>query len=673
MTRVELDAEQATGSTQWINLGILAHIDAGKTSLTERLLYASGAIAEVGSVDAGSTATDSMELERARGITIRSAVATFVSGDTSVNILDTPGHPDFIAEVERVLDVLDGAILVVSAVEGVQAQTTILMRALRRLKIPTLVFINKVDRTNADPQAVLTDLSARFGGGFVRMSSVSEPGTKAAQVAVREFGDRAFRSELLEELAGHDDVLLKAFVEDEASVDAARLSGSLTAQVKAGHVFPTYVGSAITGVGVDDLLEAAKERFAPRAVDQDRALRASVFKIDRGSSGEKISFVRMFSGELRVRERVDLPQGKSNKVSAIEVFAHGGTLKAQEATAGEIARVWGLSDARIGTRLGAQSRNEVGGLFAPPTLETVVTPVEGESKGAVFSALTQLAEQDPLINLRQDDIRQELSVSLYGEVQKEVIQATLHDEFGVGVEFSETKVICVEQLIGRGASREAIGDEDNPYLATVGLRVEPSEPGEGNSFGIEVELGSMPPAFFRAVEETVFTTLEQGLFGWRVTNCKVFMTDSGYLARQSHAHGTFDKNMSTTAGDFRFLTPLVLMEAIRQAGTLVLEPLHHFRLDVPEASFAAIPPVLAKLGAVPEPPILTNGTYTIEGTIPVAKVHQLQLQLPPLTRGEGVLDTHFERYEEVHGQVPSRRRLSHDPLDRRNYHLAVKR
>ena len=436
MTRVELDAEQATGSTQWINLGILAHIDAGKTSLTERLLYASGAIAEVGSVDAGSTATDSMELERARGITIRSAVATFVSGDTSVNILDTPGHPDFIAEVERVLDVLDGAILVVSAVEGVQAQTTILMRALRRLKIPTLVFINKVDRTNADPQAVLTDLSARFGGGFVRMSSVSEPGTKAAQVAVREFGDRAFRSELLEELAGHDDVLLKAFVEDEASVDAARLSGSLTAQVKAGHVFPTYVGSAITGVGVDDLLEAAKERFAPRAVDQDRALRASVFKIDRGSSGEKISFVRMFSGELRVRERVDLPQGKSNKVSAIEVFAHGGTLKAQEATAGEIARVWGLSDARIGTRLGAQSRNEVGGLFAPPTLETVVTPVEGESKGAVFSALTQLAEQDPLINLRQDDIRQELSVSLYGEVQKEVIQATLHDEFGVGVEFS---------------------------------------------------------------------------------------------------------------------------------------------------------------------------------------------------------------------------------------------
>ena len=204
-----------------------------------------------------------------------------------------------------------------------------------------------------------------------------------------------------------------------------------------------------------------------------RQLRASVFKIDRGSSGEKISFVRMFSGELRVRERVDLPQGKSNKVSAIEVFAHGGTLKAQEATAGEIARVWGLSDARIGTRLGAQSRNEVGGLFAPPTLETVVTPVEGESKGAVFSALTQLAEQDPLINLRQDDIRQELSVSLYGEVQKEVIQATLHDEFGVGVEFSETKVICVEQLIGRGASREAIGDEDNPYLATVGLRVEP--------------------------------------------------------------------------------------------------------------------------------------------------------------------------------------------------------
>src|SRR6187200_604391 len=198
-----------------LNLGILAHVDAGKTTLTERLLFTAGAIATFGSVDAGTTQTDTMELERERGITIRSAVASFVVGDLAVNIVDTPGHPDFIAEVERVLGVLDGAVLVVSAVEGVQPQTPLLWRALRRLGVPTLIFVNKVDRAGADPERVLTAMRRRLAPALVPMGSICDAGQRDATFRAFTADDQAERSDLIEALAEHDEAILRAFVSDD--------------------------------------------------------------------------------------------------------------------------------------------------------------------------------------------------------------------------------------------------------------------------------------------------------------------------------------------------------------------------------------------------------------------------------------------------------------------------
>jgi ribosomal protection tetracycline resistance protein len=281
-------------------------------------------------------------------------------------------------------------------------------------------------------------------------------------------------------------------------------------------------------------------------------------------------------------------------------------------------------------------------------------------------ALSQLTEQDPLINLRRDEVRQEVSVSLYGEVQKEVIQATLADGYGIDVTFRETTTICVERPAGTGSAVEFIDVPPNPFLATVGLRVEPAPPGSGVSFRLEVELGSMPYTFFRAVEETVRETLRQGLYGWQVLDCAVTMTHSGYWARQSHSHGVFDKSMSSTAGDFRNLTPLVLTAALRAAGTTVFEPLHRYRLDVPADAVGALPPVLARLGAVPRESI-------VDGEIPAARVDELRRQLPALTGGEGVLESAFERYQAVRGTPPARPRTDHNPLNRKEYLLHVVR
>ncbi|MFU8851195.1 GTP-binding protein [Micromonospora sp. SL1-18] len=657
-----------------LNLGILAHVDAGKTSLTERLLLDAGVIDELGSVDDGSTRTDSLTLERQRGITIRSAVVSFVVAGVTVNLIDTPGHPDFIAEVERALGVLDGAVLVVSAVEGVQAQTRVLARTLHRLGIPTLIFVNKVDRAGADPDRVLRQIADRLTPDVVALGRVEAAGTPAARWLPFEPDDLAHRGRLLDLLTAHDDTLLAAYVADEQAVTPARLGAALATWTAQARVYPIHAGSAITGAGVDDLIAAVAELLPAAEGDDDVPLSGTVFKVERGPAGEKIAYARIVAGTVRVRDRIRYRRDHEAKVTGVDVYDGGEAMSADSAGAGQIARLYGLTDIRVGDPLGDPPDRHAGRHhFSPPTLETVVMPVRAADRPALHAALAQLAEQDPLINLRQDDLRQEIAVSLYGEVQKEVIQATLADEYSVPVTFRETTTVCVERPVGVGAAVEWIGREPNPFLGTVGLRVEPGPLGSGVEFRLGIELGSMPLAFLKAIEETVRETLRQGLRGWEVIDCVVTLTHGGYWARQSHSHGVFDKSMSSTAGDFRNLTPLVLMAALARAGTRIHEPVHRFRLEVPADLFGAVLPVLAGLDAVPRTSALRGMTYLIEGEVPAGRVHALEQRLPSLTRGEGSLEAEFDHYRPVRGPEPGRPRWDHDPLNRKEYLLAVAR
>lgn len=666
-----------------VNLGILAHVDAGKTSLTERLLFSAGVIGQLGRVDDGSTQTDSLALERQRGITIKSAVVSFAIGDVTVNLIDTPGHPDFIAEVERVLGVLDGVVLVVSAVEGVQSQTRVLMRTLRRLGIPTIIFINKMDRRGADGQRVLEQIAARLTPAAIALGGCRDPGERRAGFVPYGDGDPAFAARLTERLAEHDDDLLAAYL-DERPVGFPRLRAALAAQSRAGLVHPVLAGSAMTGAGLPELSAAIATLLPAAGGDPDGPMSGAVFKVERGPAGEKVACVRMFSGQIRIRDRLRAgphagphagPRA-GQRVTAINVFHHGGAVRRDAVRAGEIGQLWGLPDVRIGDVLGAPRPVPAGGAarhFAPPALETVVSPARARDRGALHVALTQLAEQDPLIDLRQDPIRQELLVSLYGEVQKEVIQATLASDFGLDVEFRASSTICIERPAGTGAAVEAGDTPANPFLATIGLRVDPGPAGSGVRFGLEIELGALPPAFLKAIEDTVRQTLGQGLHGWQVTDCVVTLIRSGYWPRQSHAHATFDKSMSSTARDFRQLTPLVLMDALRQAGTRVYEPMQRFTLEVPADVTGAVLPVLARLRAVPRASVVQGPACTLEGDIPAAQVHALGRALPGLTRGEGVLDCVFGHYQVVRGPVPARPRTDSDPLQRKEYLLRVTR
>ena len=664
-----------------LNLGILAHVDAGKTSLTERLLYAAGVIDEIGSVDDGSTQTDSLALERQRGITIKSAVVSFVIGDITVNLIDTPGHPDFIAEVERVLGVLDGAVLVVSAVEGVQAQTRVLMRTLQRLHIPTLIFANKIDRGGARYERLLHDIAEKQAPCIVAMGSTHNLGTRGADFAPYSAADAPFVAALASALVEHDDAMLAAYVANESAASYDRLLDQLAAQTRRAVVHPVFFGSAITGAGVDALTTGIAELLPAAEGDVDEPVSGTVFKIERGPGGEKIAYVHMFSGTVRTRDRLRFGRESESKVTAISVFERGSSLRRASLTAGQIGRLWGLSDVRIGDAIGASRATSDGHHFAPPTLEAVIAPVRVADKGGLRVALDQLAEQDPLINVRQDDVRQEMFVSLYGEVQKEVIEETLATDYGIEVAFRETTTICLERLIGSGESGEVLyartktnvtGNSSpfssNPFLATLGLRLDPAPIGSGIAFRLAVDVRLAPLYIYKTVdtfvehmEQYVRETLQAGLFGWPVTDCIVTMIDSGYRAP------------GTTAADFRKLTPLVLMSALREAGTMVYEPMHRFHLEIPEDAFGTTVPALARLRAVPQTQEMRGTSCVLEGEIPAARVYELQRLLPGLTHGEGVLECAFACYQPIDGAVPTRPRTDDNPLDRKEYLLHVLR
>jgi ribosomal protection tetracycline resistance protein len=637
-----------------LNLGIVAHVDAGKTSLTERLLYAGGIIDSVGSVDAGNTRTDSLALERRRGITIKTAVASFPAGGVTVNLIDTPGHPDFIAEVERALRVLDGAVLVVSAVEGVQAQTRLLMRTLRRLGVPTLIFINKIDRGGARGESLLRDVRARLTDRAVAVSAATGLGTRHASARPSLDDDAVAR---LVEISD-DDGLLGDYVHGRIPYGKSR--ELLTELSRGGQVHPLFFGSAATGAGVAALVNGLADLLPSANGDPDGPLSGTVFKVERDRAGAKVAYVRLFAGTLRVRDHL----GGGVVVTALET-AEG---RCREIRAGQIGKVHGLRDVRIGDPVGRAHERGSMRVFAPPTLETAIVPAREEDRPALHDALTRLAEQDPLINLRPD-----LTVSLYGEVQKEVIESTLAEEFGLEVGFRETTTIHVERPVATGTAGELIKKDGNPYFAALELRVEPAGDGEGLVFGLDVPAEQVPIYLFRttelfqaALEETTRRALEQGLRGWQVIDVKVTVTRCGFAAPL------------TTPADYRKLLPLVLMAALREAGTEVCEPIQRFELDGPADTLGAVLGALGRFGAVPEEQTVRGDSYVIGGLIPAARLKELEPALPGLTSGEGVVETAFAGYRPVagplkDGQPPSRARWDDNPLDRAEYLLRVER
>lgn len=657
-----------------VNIGIVAHVDAGKTSLTERILFETKVISKIGRVDHGDTQTDSLELERRRGITIKASVVSFPVQDIKVNLIDCPGHADFIAEVERSFSVLDGAILVISAVEGIQAQTKFLMAILRQLSIPTFLFINKIDRIGALSQNLVEQIKEKLAPSVLPLYRPENPGTKEASISANRFdaaSDSAFREAAIDLLSRNDEALLEAFVNDEP-VGEAQLIRSLSSQIREAQIYPIFFGSAMTGVGVQELLTAVASYFPINRSREDdpssAPLSAVVFKIEREASGEKVAYVRLFSGNIHVREELSVrrrtERGEfetyTDKVKKLHLFQAGKSVQANRVAAGDFCKLWGIGDVKIGDVMGDLSDKIKDLHFVAPQLESRIEAKVPEQNHDLYHALTELAEEDPLIKVSKDTFHNEIYLRIFGEVQKEVLEAMLAEKYGMAVQFSETRVICIEKPIGTGQAFELMG-AGNPFVATVGFRVEPGKPGSGITYSYEVQLGSLPLVLHRTIEATVYDVLKQGIYGWEVEDIAVILTHTGY------------SSVATTAGDFRLLVPLVLMEALVQAGTEVLEPLNEFELSAPIDAVSTAMYKLTLAKAIFEQPILQPDTFLLTGTVPVATTEEIKRELSTFAGGEGLFVTRPAGFRKIEGEFPTRKRADHNPLNRKEYLFNVGR
>ena len=434
-----------------------------------------------------------------------------------------------------------------------------------------------------------------------------------------------------------------------------------------------YFGSAALGVGVDALLDGIRELLPGEAADAEAPVSGRVFKIERTPAGERVAYARLFAGTLRPRQRVRVGGGEETKATAIRVFAPAGAPRRDVLAAGEMATIRGLGAVRVGDALGEPPAGEdVAARFPRPALEAVVFATAPEQQGSLRAALGQLAEQDPLIDVRQDEHRHEIAVSLYGEVQKEVIQATLAREYGIAADFRETTTVCIERPARVGEAEEILHARTktnitgrssplstNPFPATLALRIEPGPFDSGVGFAVEIEnrllplyIYKTPQVFTAQMKAYVEEALAEGLAGWQVTDCRVTVTDCGYGAP------------GTTAGDFRRLTQLVLAQALQRAGTWVCEPLARLSLEVPASTAQGVLAALGRLGGRVTGQFSAGDLTRASAVLPVARVRSLQHQLPGLSMGEGILESRPGGYQPIGENSPRRPRSRPSPLDR---------
>ena len=627
-----------------INIGILAHVDAGKTTLTESLLYTSGAITELGSVDKGTTRTDTMALERQRGITIQAAVTSFDWKNYKINIVDTPGHMDFLAEVYRSLSVLDGAILVISAKDGVQAQTRVLFHALRKMKIPTIIFVNKIDRGGINLQSVYQNIREKLSDEIIVMQDV----LFTPEVSLTDIAD----IEKWESVVGENDELLEKYIAGEP-LEIQDLQREKCRRIQNSSLFPVYHGSAKNNIGTEKLIEVITETFTSGADNNQSELCGSVFKIEYTDQKKRLVYLRLYSGTLRLRDTILLAQKQKLKITEMRIPSNGEIVQADIACCGEIAILSNdtlkLNDILGNTELLPRKAWEEN---PTPLLRTTVEPQKPEQRELLLNALTEIADTDPLLHYYVDTITHEIILSFLGKVQLEVICSLLIERYHVNINVKEPTVIYLERPSKAANHTIHIEVPPNPFWASIGLSVTPLPMGSGVQYESKVSIGYLNQSFQNAVAEGVRHGLEQGLYGWEVTDCKICFE-----------YGLYYSPVSTPA-DFRFLAPVVLEQALKKCGTQLLEPYLSFTLYAPQEYLSRAYNDAPKYCAEIESTQLKNDEVIFKGKIPARYIGEYRNDLNFYTNGRSVCLTELKGYQESLGEPVFQTRRPNSRLDK---------
>ena len=585
-------------------IGILAHVDSGKTTLSEAILYHSGSIRKMGRVDKQDAFLDNYELERERGITIFSKQAQFQMGELGITLLDTPGHVDFSAEMERTLQVLDYAILVVSGADGVQGHTQTLWQLLKRYNIPVFLFINKMDQAGTDAGAILKELREKLSESCIDFSK---------EESEAFYDDIAMCSE-----EALEQFLEKGYVEKE-------LVKRLICQ---RSVFPCFFGSALKEQGIDEFLEGIRQYTVVPTYAEEFGAR--VFKIARDEQGNRLTYLKVTGGELKVKTMLTNQQ---EKVNQIRIYSGEKYITVNTAPAGMICAVTGLSQTSPGEGLGIESGVSV------PLLEPVLTYQiqlpDGQDTALVLPKLRQLEEENPELHIVWEEELQEIRVQVMGEVQIEILKHIVQERFGIVIEFGTGNIVYKETIQN---IVEGVGHfEPLRHYAEVHLRLEPGEPGSGLVFSTECS----EDVLSRNWQRLILTHLEEKehkgvLTGAAITDMRIILTAG--RAHQKHTEG----------GDFRQATYRAVRQGLKQAESVLLEPYYAFRLEVPESNIGRAMTDLERMHGTFETPEIQNGQAILTGSVPVALMQDYQKEVTAYTRGEGKLFCSIQGYGVCH-------------------------
>ncbi|MBS6397796.1 MAG: TetM/TetW/TetO/TetS family tetracycline resistance ribosomal protection protein [Clostridiales bacterium] len=607
-----------------ICVGLLAHVDAGKTTLSESLLYLSGSIRRLGRVDNQDAFLDTHELERARGITIFSKQAVFPLGDKSVALLDTPGHVDFSAEMERTLQVLDYAILIISGADGVQGHTRTLWKLLKRYGIPVFLFVNKMDQNGTDREALLEELRNKLDDRCVDFGGDSTSEEFLENIAMSEEG-------VLEHYLAHGEVPGKEIVR-------------LIAERK---VFPCYFGSALKLTGVEEFLAGLEEYT--ECPQYGEAFGAKVFKINRDEQGSRLTYLKVTGGCLRVKDLLTGGEGEAHweeKVNQIRIYSGAKYEAVSEAEAGSICAVTGLGNTRPGEGLGAEAASDV------PLLEPVLTYQIRLPRGCdpmqMLGKLRLLEEEEPELHIRWDEQLQEIQAQLMGEVQIEVLKILIRERFGVSVDFGAGSIVYKETIAG---PVEGVGHfEPLRHYAEVHLLLEPGEPGSGMQFAAACSEDVLD----RNWQRLILTHLEEKVHKGVLTGSEI--TDMRITLASGKAH-----LKHTEGGDFRQATYRAVRQGLMKAENVLLEPYYEFRLEVPSETVGRVMADVEKMCGSFEQPQLEEEMSILTGTVPVATMRNYQQEVNSYTKGRGRLFCTLKGYALCHNAEEVLEQSLYDP------------
>lgn len=657
--------------------GLLAHVDAGKTTITEQLLLLGGNIRSAGSVDQGTAQTDWMDVERRRGISVKNACAEVPYKDSVIQIVDTPGHVDFAAEVARSLQALDGAVLVISGAEGVQAHTRTIFQALERMKIPTIFAVNKVDRAGFDMDALTYQIGKRLTDRFICLQKVENPACEDCRIVPEnDLDDRKdsaaeqIAGDIFEKLAEVDEELGELYLE-ERKPDRTLLLKKLREYSGTGEIYPVVFLNAKQGKGVRQLADAILE-YLPDGFENDSgALHGIVFQVSHDPVMGKAAHIRLFGGKLTSRDFVPIAGQQPEeweKATQIRKIQGGRFLDTGEMKAGEIAAVYGLSKCRAGDVIGKECDGDLPGLDRKrenllkiePLLMVQVVPKDMQKETELSAALTQLSDEDPFLFYERNPLTGQMYLRVMGMVQIEILEELLQSSFGLETSFLPPSVIYKEK-----PAHEAVGKEvytmPKPCWAVVELKVEPLPAGSGIVFESLLKEKELPYRYQNHIRQSLMDTVSQGIYGWEVTDAKFTL-----VGGQSH-------HVHTHPLDFFVATPVAVLRALTESESMLMEPYVKISLSAAEQFMGKVMGHIVNMRGEFEAPIIEDGMFFLEAVVPLRDSMEYPVTFRSLTSGQGSYSMELDSYRPCEkGFLETLPRRGVNPLDHAKWILSCR-